>query len=296
MFKTDGQGKIDLDLDVIVEKAKTPEGKAEVQEALKGIKGYTGEQFTSVLNNHRDSIKDSLMKENKIEAARVREKSIKEKYKLTHLVEGTDYKSTEELVGLVLAAKEAEFKKDGGKGGDTDEELKRHQVKIQELTKQLETDYVPKSKYDEAVNSGVSNYIGEHISMYAEKLDEANGDLSNQLKFLRFTMAEDGITFGIHKGEYAAFKGGKLIEGGDLKPVSVKNVIKEYADKALKLKVPAGGRGDDNKTGHVAGDADLLKIKSTEELASYMKEKNIIIGSTEQQKISDQWLKLHKKV
>src|SRR3990167_607511 len=223
LIKTDGKGNLELDLDVIVEKAKTPEGKTEVQNAIKGIKGFSGDEFTSVLNNHKESIKESLMKENKIEAARVREKSLKDKYKMTHLEEGKDYKSTEELVALILAEQVK-----SAKPGDTDKEIEKRDTRIAELTKQLETDYVKKSDYENVVNTGLKNFIDAEIATYADKLDEANGEISNQLKFLRFTMAEAGISFGLHKGEYAVFgKDGKVIEGADIKPVSVKTVIKE---------------------------------------------------------------------
>jgi hypothetical protein len=295
MFKTDGQGKLELDLAVLSEKIKTDEGKAEVQKSLEGIKAFSGDQYNSVLNNYKDSIKESLAKENKIESARVREKTIKEKYKLTNLEEGKDYKSTEDLVALVVA-QQTELAKANGGGKASDEELQKREQRIAELTKQLETEYVPKAQFEEAINSGVKNYVDAEVSTYADKLDEANGVISNQLKFLRFTMAEEGISFGMHKGEYAAFKGGKLIEGADFKPVPVKNVIKEYADKALKVKVLAGGRGDQTNSGQVAGDADLLKLKTVEELTGYLKEKNITIGSAEQRAVTTQWQKLHKKV
>lgn len=291
MIKTDGKGVIEVDVSALKEKLSTDEGVKEVQEAFKGIKGYTGTQFTDILNNYRDSNKDAWNKEWKkekaIEVLSMREKELKEKYKLQSLEYGKDYNTINELVDKIVV----EHSKPAGK---TDEEIIKRDARITELTTKL-SEMVPKKDFEEAQLKSVKAIVDYEIMSYADKVDEAQSPIDNQLKFLRFTMAEDGIEFGLHKDQPAAFKGGKVLEAADFKPLPLSSVIKEYADKALTLKVPAGGRGGNDKTGHTPTNADLVKIKTIEELSSYLKEKNILTGSPEQKKISDEWLKLQQK-
>lgn len=178
-----------------------------------------------------------------------------------------------------LISKVAEKKlKDSGKA--TDGTLAEKDTLIKELKEQV-------LGADEKTATAIAEEKGKYDKELIEKeIDSAvfavpinpedEEKLINQRRVLK-TMFKDGHSFERKNGITVILKDGEPISNKVGDPVSIEDVLKEFAPQWVDLTVPTGGRGSFSID--TSGKKGLANIKNMSELIEYGKSKDILEGS-----------------
>jgi len=236
-----------IDKTELTEKIKTDEGALEVATKMKGLKVFESdakhiEFLDNFLKAKEQPIKDAAYKESKIAIHEKIEKEVKRKLGLDNWKLGTDYATTDELLEKAIAEKTK------ATGTDTNEEIKKRDAKILELTQKRDTELEDAIKpYSSEINGLL---IGNALEMLRDKVEVDKEKVDGQLDFVRFQFDKQGLKIGKKDNKYVVLKqdGSPVVDETTFQPLSVSQVISNIAEANIPLKksVPAGGRGGNN--------------------------------------------------
>ena len=180
--------------------------------------------------------------------------------------------SIKDLRDQIIASKES---------GDSNEENEKLKQRINELKQQVldeskraeEAEKNAEQKYAKDLASRDFNSVLTEIPIDAE--DET---LENQRKILS-TMFASEYQLEVRDGQTVVLKDGNLLTNKVGDPLPLKDVVKDFAPKWVKLKGdPEGGRGGSSTTTRTNGYATM---KSKEDFFAHMEKKGIRLGSAE---------------
>lgn len=255
----------------------TEEGIAAAEEKAKSLKVMTSDEFNSTLNNYRESLKDTLYKEHKINIHSSIEKNLIEKYGLDE----NEFKGkrTDEYIDRIIELKS----KANPTGADTKE--------LEKLTKLLQDS---KSEFERQLGETKKEYETRIRGMMLEGelkaispiIDTDDDKKQAQLDFIKYQFEKE-YRFEEREGNIVVLKGDEIVRDADFKPVSVGAVLAQLAEKfaPIKQKAPAGrkpaggGKGSESTV-------DWSQFESFDDFQKTDSGKNLTMGSAE-------WIKLY---
>lgn len=293
-------GVLQMKPEELAEKLKTNEGVAEIESTAKQLKVFRPNEFTSLLNNYRESnmksMKDDLYKEHNISVREALENDIKKDFpELANFEYKKDYQNTTDLIKKAISIAN---KKSGNK-----EEWETEKTQLQKLISDYKTQLETSTKDIESKykNRLVNKELSTAIELISPQFDVEDDKRDSQKAFLKFLIQQSGVT--IHETADEQFvlkdKDNNPILDDAGKPKSISAYVSELAVKNIPMKenVPAGGRGVTNPSKNNRGSAAMLEFSTFDEYLQSEKSRgnNITIGSKESNEAYAMWLKAHGK-
>lgn len=264
-------------------------GYKEIETKIGGLKVFkSNDEYTGVLNNYRNSLKDVFYNEHKGSIHESLENNIMSKYGVT-LKRGEDFKKTDELIDKIIEEKSKAVKAAGS--GD-DKELQKAQAKIQELNEALlqqETKF--KNDYEGKLKD---LQITSVLSGIKPMLDVPNENLNENLEFIKYKFEKDGFSIREKDGKHIVYKGEEIYrDQTTYKEIPLESVLLEIASKVSKVKTsPAAGRGATTTTATATNTIDFSAYSTWEEaVRAETNLQNLTIGSAKANQYYEQFLK-----
>lgn len=276
----------------VVEKLTTEDGVKELSDRKAALKVYTNDEFLSIQNNYKDSLKDIHYKESKINIHQALEKDLANEYELS-AEEIAGLKTTKEYINKAIEKKIAKLKTTPG---DNNKEIETLQKALDEKVKLLEE--LPKKAALEA-NEKVKNIIlNSEIRLLASGVefegteDEKTQKLQDGIDYLKYKFNQQ-YSIGERDGKEIVLTadGEPLRDENTHKLVSVNEVLSRLSTTVFpKIKPADGGRPRDNsKNGKDNGAIDLSM--GWDEFRKTERGSKLIIGSREFLDLKDKFEK-----
>jgi len=206
----------------------------------------------AALNGLKETVKKEGYNEGKITGVEMEAKRVKEKFGID--IEGKNFDNiftTFQEQTLTNAKIEP------------DKKVKELSASLESLRGKLENDLGLKDKEIESLHSEIGNYkINGELARHLP--DGLTGIKPNQFSVL----AKTELNFGFDDGVFVAKKGDKILKDNLEKPLSVKEVLSDYARNNGWIETNGRAGSDDTGTGQG-------KFKSMNELMKYMDENRI---------------------
>jgi hypothetical protein len=235
-----------IDKAELTEKIKTDEGTKEVATKLSAMKVFKTEAehlgfLDNFLKAKEQPIKDAAYAESKKTIHEKIEKDFKRKYGVEAWEHGKDYATTDEMIEKLIADKTK------NSGTDTNEEIKKRDAKILELTKARDKELEDAVKpYSSEINELL---VGNALELLRDRVDIDKEKVDGQLDFVKYQLSQAGYTIAKKDGKYIFNdKEGKPVVNDTYQPLSISQVIQNIAEANIPLKKsgPVGGRGGSN--------------------------------------------------
>lgn len=281
---------VGVDVAVLEEKLKTPEGVAEIMPKLKDARVLTPTQqeelFTNKLKSFDGKALFAIIPENtkkglhniyKGSVLDSHEATLQEKYG-TSFVKGTDFNTADELIAKII-----ETKAPAGAGEkdktiqNLQKELQAWPVKLQEAITAKTTEYENHLQGHE--HKVALSVISQHIDSDEESLPEKLSSL-NLLFNAKYTLTKDS------EGKYQVMnKDGQPAVDKDYKPLTLDAVYMKLAGQLFSLvsDVPKTGRGanDPAKKNKGGASKDFSKYQSSDEFFTALSGEGLRVGTPE---------------
>lgn len=279
---------IGMPVEELSTKLSTEEGQKEIEDKVKTFKVFRGnDEYTSHMNNYRNSVKDALYKEHHASTREALENELLKRHGFDYK-RGEHFKNTEDLVDKIL---EEKVKLAKAKDTGDNKELEKATARIQELTQQMnqEKETLIKQFNEKLIGKEIDAAlmgVKSTIDVEKEKIDNA----------LRFVKYEFGNEFSLREkdGKYLVFKGDEIYRDADYKEVPLDVVLQEIASRSFKIKnSPAGGRGGNNQ--HTATTPETFDFSGFKTWESFLDARTDLRKLTIGDPVLSQWREAWKK-
>ena len=264
-------------------------GVKEIETRIGNLKVFkSNEEFTSMMNNYKTSLKDTLYAEQKGSIHESLENSLINKFGLSEVKRGEHFKTTDELINKIIEEK-SKVSKASADGND--KELEKAQAKIQELNSLfVEKENAMKQEYGSKLKG---MQINASLSGIKSVIDEPDDIIDGKLDFIKYQFEKE-FSLVEKDGKFIVYKGEEVFRDENFKEKSLESVLIEIASKISKVKSsPASGRGANSKTtSKESGTIDFSSFKTWDDFLNANQElRNLRVGDPKLNKYYEQFRK-----
>lgn len=264
-------------------------GVKEIETRIGNLKVFkSNEEFTSMMNNYKTSLKDTLYAEQKGSIHESLENSLINKFGLSEVKRGEHFKTTDELINKII---EEKTKVSKASADGNDKELEKAQAKILELNNALiERETNLKKEYGSKLKG---MQINATLSGIKSMIDEPDDIIDGKLDFIKYQFEKE-FSLVEKDGKFIVYKGEEVFRDENFKEKPLESVLMEIASKISKVKSsPASGRGANSKTtSRESGTLDFSSFKTWDDFLNANSElRNLRIGDPKLNKYYEQFRK-----
>jgi len=291
-------GVLQIEPDVLTEKAKTDEGVTEISNSIKELKIFkTIADYNTELNAHVKRVKPIIAQDVYPDHQRDILGALESRIKgddpdLMALTHKKDYNNTEELISKII---DHRIQKRGGKKEEWETEKTTMQGTIRELSEKVKSAQTEALKgYKQKLNDKT---LGFAIKQYEPRINVEKDKVQGQLNYLKYLHDQTGVTVDEDENGNEILRDAKggILKNEDYTHKTLEQHLEELAVKNLNLHkvVPAGGRGDNPDTPGNNGGTDMSLYNTWDDFRQTERGKTLVTGSKEANDLYGKWLEAH---